>query len=330
MLTPIRASGPTIRRAAATGISSCPRWTPSASASRATSGRSLTMNSAPAFRVQRRTFRARSRSSRSESDFSRSWKTWPRRPPPRRSSSPGTRHTATREQDVQPGVRQPVPRRRSRGRRPVRACRPGSGPPRPADRTPRRRPCRTPRRSAAIPAVASGSPPRPGPGTSRSYSPAVVTAVPTSPGVSRAARSTPAGSGGGGRGQVVAHLLDLLGQEPVVEDEPAVVLQHPQGLAGAVQVGVHHPGGVGLLGRLGDGERRPRVGVHRDGMVSRWIAAIPGPRRELRGRRVAPGTTGRLPAPQAARTRSSASGRPAVRSPSRGRRRRAPGGRGGG
>jgi len=53
VLTPTSASGPSTRRASRTGRSSCPRWTPSASASRATSARSLTTNSTPASRVQR-------------------------------------------------------------------------------------------------------------------------------------------------------------------------------------------------------------------------------------------------------------------------------------
>ena len=45
--SPISASGPRMRRASATGASSCPTWTPSAATSSARSGRSLRMKGTP-------------------------------------------------------------------------------------------------------------------------------------------------------------------------------------------------------------------------------------------------------------------------------------------
>ena len=108
VLTPIRRAGTRIRRASLTLMSSWPRCTPSASTSRAMSGRSLTMNSVPVSRVHRRMFRARSSSSRSGRVFSRSWNT--SAPPAaawRIVQSSAACARGPGQQDVQAGLLQP-------------------------------------------------------------------------------------------------------------------------------------------------------------------------------------------------------------------------------
>ena len=72
--TPITAPAGRRARAAATGASSCPRWTPSAPASSATSTRSLTRNSAPCARARSPTRRATTTKSASPSVLSRNWR----------------------------------------------------------------------------------------------------------------------------------------------------------------------------------------------------------------------------------------------------------------
>ncbi len=70
---PIRNSGGTTARTAATGRSSGPRWTPSASSASATSSRSLTKRSAPFDRVIARSSRPTATSWRALSPLLRSW-----------------------------------------------------------------------------------------------------------------------------------------------------------------------------------------------------------------------------------------------------------------
>ena len=72
--SPTSASGPANRRASATGRSSWPTWTPSASQAATRSGRSLRMNSARCSVAARRNGSASAISSWAEhGDFSRSW-----------------------------------------------------------------------------------------------------------------------------------------------------------------------------------------------------------------------------------------------------------------
>ena len=87
---PTSMSGPTSSRTSATGMSSWPTWTPSAPASRATHGRSLTISSAPS-----RSHSARA-ASRDDGELlvgagaSRAAARCPRRPRPRRAAASGS------------------------------------------------------------------------------------------------------------------------------------------------------------------------------------------------------------------------------------------------
>ena len=105
--------------------------------------------------------------------------------------------------------------------------------------------------------------------------------VPTSPRVSRAARSISEVEPPDGLGQPMADLLDPAGQHRVVEGEPDVVLDHPEPLAGPVGRGVEDPGEVDRLARLDQLERRDVAGQRdrgRLGGLATWPSTRAAPR----------------------------------------------------
>ena len=84
---------------------------------------------------------------------------------------------------------------------------------------------------------------------------AVLKLVSTSCRVSRACSNNSGRQGGESGSKVVAQLFQLAAQERVVEDEPAVILDHAQAFAGPVGTGVHDPAQVHDLGRTPPGAR---------------------------------------------------------------------------
>src|ERR1700722_1457534 len=116
--------GPRIRRATGSGRSSCPRWSTSAPAARATSARSLTASSALCLRQASANTSSSASSSPASRPFSRSWTM--STPPPRTASRNSGRSPWARRASVHRYSRASASRNRNSVMPP--SCRTGPGP----------------------------------------------------------------------------------------------------------------------------------------------------------------------------------------------------------
>ena len=270
MLTPTSSCRPTSFRASAQGRSVWPRWTPSAPASSATSGRSLTMTLTSRGRQRSQRAAGRGAAVRRRPAFSHAVGCNPRRLRPRawasrHQSRPGQRSwlISTHSRHCFPGRPVPIALFRSlfevvaavaegfsiaggnRGRGFAEVF-PYSSIARSASLS---------RLPAAI--TTSATDPRTAPQS-------VLMVVPTSPGVSRLASSPGLVAVAG---PVVPQVLEAFAQFRIVEHEPRGLLHHPQGLAGPVGIGVedaqdawHVTGETGLAAGPGSPSRGRRAG----------------------------------------------------------------------